>query len=44
MKKIHLRATSHSHYIEILPTVSIGKKWIILGWLFWTVDIYYSAF
>ena len=29
----------HNDYITILPSISIGRGWIVIDWLFWSIDI-----
>ena len=30
---------SHDDYITLIPTVSIGRGWVVVDWLFWSIDI-----
>lgn len=29
----------HPSYITILPSISIGKDWVILDWIFYSIEI-----
>lgn len=34
-----IRASYHRDYITLLPSISIGRGWMMIDWLWWVVDI-----
>ena len=29
----------HTDYIVLLPSITIGEGWMMIDWLFWSIDI-----
>ena len=36
---MNIYASSHPDYFSITPDISIGKRWIMIDWMWWVVDI-----
>lgn len=30
---------SHDDYITLLPSISIGRGWMVIDWFYWVVEV-----